>query len=437
LGFAVPLMMGLMTTALHSIVDAAFVGRLGTAPLAALSMAGLYYFTGLALFIGLMRNSIAFTARAFGQGRPERIGAILAHYQWLVLLAVPLLWGFSLGFPLVAAAAGLSPQVAAQARIYLDVRLWEGGFVLTLLLYSSFYQSIGNSRLPMLVSWGALGLNVVLDYGLIFGNLGMPRMGMAGSALATVIAQAAGMAVILAAVYRPALRRRYALRFLVWPSWERCKTILAVGIPAGLGDLAELAGFLGFFVIVGRLGQEALAANNIGIAVTHAMFMPGMAAGVAAGSYMGRFIGAGAPGVARQAARRTLLVGLTYMGLMGLPLWFLGAEIAMIFTSDPVVISQAALMFKVMAAYQIFDATGMIMRGALNGAGDTRFPILALLVASIGVMYPLAWWLSGWVEPGLVGAWLGVCGYMVVLGSTLLLRFERGKWVEIKLETAA
>ena len=430
-------MMGLMTTALHSIVDAAFVGRLGTAPLAALSMAGLYYFPGLALFIGLMRNSIAFTARAFGEGRPERIGAILAHYQWLVLVAVPLLVGLSLGFPLVAAAAGLSPQVAAQARIYLDVRVWEGGFVLTLILYSTFNQSIGDSRLPMLVNWGALGLNVVLDYGLIFGNLGLPRMGMAGSALATVLAQAAGMAAILAVVFRPNLRRRFDLRFLVRPSWVQIQRILAVGIPAGLGDFAEIAGFLGFFVIIGRLGQEALAANNIGVAVTHALFMPGIAAGVAAGSYMGRFIGAGAPGVARRAARRTLFVGLVYMGLMGLPLWFLGAEIAMLFTRDPEVIGQAALLFKVMALYQIFDATGMIMRGALNGAGDTRFPILVLLVASLGVMYPLAWWFSGLVEPGLVGAWLGVCAYMVVLGSTLLLRFERGKWAGIKLHTGS
>ena len=435
LGFAIPLMMGMMTTALHSVVDAAFVGRLGTAPLAALSMAGLYYFTGLALFIGLMRNSIAFTARAFGAGRPERIGIIIAHYQWLVLLAVPLLWGLSLGFPLLAAAAGLSPQVEAQARIYLDMRIWETGFVLTLLLYSAFYQSIGDSRLPMLVNWGALGLNVVLDYGLIFGNLGMPEMGMRGAALATVLAQAAGMVVILTAGYRPAVRHRYRLRFLVWPSRGRIRSILAVGIPAGLGDLVEIGGFLGFFVIIGRLGQEALAANNIGVAVTHVLFMPGLAAGIAAGSYMGRYLGAGAPGVARQAVRRTLLVGLVYMGVMGIPLWLLGGRIAMIFTGHPAVIHQAALLFKVMALYQIFDATGMIMRGALNGAGDTRFPILALLAASLGVMYPLAWWLSGTIEPGLVGAWVGVCGYMVVLGSTLLIRFERGRWMAISLET--
>ena len=437
LGFTVPLMMGLMTTALHSVVDAIFVGRLGTAPLAALGMANLYYFTGLALLLGLMRNSIAFTARAFGARQPERIGDILAHYQWLALIAVPLLWAVARAFPLMAAAAGLSDAVAGQAQVYLNIRVWDVGFILTLLLYSAFYQATGNSRLPMLVSWAALALNVVLDYGLIFGNLGMPALGIQGSALATVLAQAAGAGVILVAAYRPAVRRRYGLRFLTRPRWETMRGILAVGIPAGLGDLAELGGFLGFFAIVGRLGEASLAANNIGVQVTHVLFMPGFAAGIAAGAYMGRFLGAGSPQAARRAARRTLLVGLVYMGVMGLPLWLLGGRIAMFFTSDETVIYQAALLFKVMALYQVFDAMGMIMRGALNGAGDTRFPLLALLAASLGVMYPLAWWLSGRIVPGVLGAWLGVLGYMLVLGTILLVRFERGDWANLRLDKEA
>ena len=435
LGFSVPLMMGLMTTALHSVVDAAFIGRLGTVHLAALNLAGLYYVTGLAVFFGLVRNSMAFTARAFGARQLGRIGPILAHYQWLVLLAVPLLWALSLAFPFLATAAGISPRVVEQGQIYLDMRVWEGGFVLTFILYSSFYQSIGNSRLPMLVSWGALGLNFVLNYGLIFGNLGMPEMGMRGSALATVLAQAAGMAIILTVVYRPALRRRYGVRFLVWPRLDRIKRILTVGIPAGLGDLVELGGFLGLFVIIGRLGEAPLAANNIGVAVIQVLFMPGLAAGIAAGSYMGRFLGAGAPTVARRAVRRVLLVGMVYMGGVGLPLWFFGEGITKLFTNDPTVIYQAGLLFKVMALFQVFDAMGIIVRGALNGAGDTRFPILVLLAATLGVMYPLAWWFSGLVKPGLVGAWIGVCVYMVVLGLTLLVRLERGRWARIRLET--
>ena len=100
-GFAVPLMLGMLTFALLTVVDAAFVGRLGTPQLAALGIAGVFYFTGLVLFVGLMRNSIAFIARTYGAGHEERVGEILAQYQWLALLGLPVLLGLSRVFPLL------------------------------------------------------------------------------------------------------------------------------------------------------------------------------------------------------------------------------------------------------------------------------------------------------------------------------------------------
>ena len=421
-------MMGMLTVALHAVVDTAFIGRLGTEPLAALGLANIYFFTGFVLLLGLMRNSIAFTARAFGADRWERIGEILAHYQWLALLGFPALWVFMLGFPWVAGLAGLSEGVTGQAEVYLAVRVWGVPFSLTLVLYSAFFQSIGNSRLPMAIGWATVGINVVLDYGLIFGRLGLPALGIRGSALATVIAEAAGAALMVALAYRPSLQARFRLRFLVPPRWNQLGPILRVGLPQGLGDFTEIAFFLAFFAIVGRLGEVPLAANNIAIQVTHLLYLPGVATGIAAGAYMGRFLGAGDPDVAQAAARRTLRVGLAYMGLMGLPLWFFGGPIAGLFSEDPRVIRQAALLLKLMALYQVFDGLGIILRGALSGAGDTRFSLLVLLGVGSTVMLPTAWLLAGWIEPPLLGAWLGVFAHFVVLGLVLYWRFRQGSW---------
>jgi MATE family multidrug resistance protein len=402
-------MLMLLASAMNTVVDAAFVGRLGTAPLAALGMASVYYFTGQVVLLGLMRNSVTFTARAFGEGEPRRIGPIVAHYQWLALFGFPFAWGLAQFFPLVGGLAGLSPQVAAQAQTYLEVRVWESGFLLTLILYGTFYHAIGNSRLPMLIGWGAVGLNIVLDYGLIFGNLGMPALGIRGSALATVIAQALGVGAMLAVTFRPALVRRYGLRLLVRPQGWMLRNIFRIGLAQGLGELVEdVSGFLFFFAVVGRLGEAPLAATNIGVQVIHLLFLPGFAVGIAAGSYMGRLLGVGDPEAAKGATRRTLWLGISYMALMGVPLWFFGGQIARGFTTDPQVIAQAALLFKVMALFQVFDGLGMILRGALNGAGDTRFPVLAQLFTSTGILLPGGWLLSTLVEPALVGAWLGV-----------------------------
>jgi MATE family multidrug resistance protein len=435
LRFALPLMLGMLTSALLSVVDAAFIGRLGTAQLAALGMANVYYYTWLVLFVGLMRNSIAFMAHAFGAGRPGQIGSIMAQYQWLALAGLPVLGLLLAGFRAVMERAGVPTEVAAHAEGYLAIRVWDIPFALTLILYSSLYQSLGNSRFPALVQLGTVMLNGPLDYALIFGMAGLPALGMPGAALATVLAQVAGAAVIVASAHLGPLRRRCGLRLIARPRPALMREILVIGVPQGLGDFVEVAAFLGFFLIVGRLGEDALAANNIGIQATHLLFMPGYAVAIAAASYMGRFLGARAPGAAARTTRRTLAMGMAYMAAMGLPLWFWGEPIAALFTADPAVIAQAGLVFKVMALYQVFDALGIITRGALGGAGDTLVPALLLAALALSLLYPASWALSRSVQPGVLGAWLGAALYVMALGLTMWLRFRQGAWRRVRLWT--
>jgi MATE family multidrug resistance protein len=428
LRFTLPLVLGLTTLALHTVVDAAFVGRLGTAPLASLGFCTLTYYTGLVLLLGLMRNSIGFTARAFGAGRPEQIGAIVTQYQWLALAGAPLIWAWMQAFPLVARLAHLGPEVEQLARVYLSIRVWDVVFVLTVVLYSSVFQAVGNSRFPMLVTLGTVPLNAVLNYGLVFGHLGLPALGMAGSALATVIAQVAGCAAMVAVAQLGPSRARFGLKLLGRPDWALMRRILAVSTPQGLGDGLEVLAFLAFFVVIGPLGETALAASNIGLQASHLLFMPGIAMGIASASYMGRLLGEGRPEAARRTTYRILALGVGYMGLLGLPLWFLGEAVARIFTDRDDVIAQARLVFKVVAAYQVCDAIGIILRATLGGAGDTRWPTLLLAGSGILVLLPAAFLLARWVEPGVLGAWLGAFLYTAALAAVLGYRFERGPW---------
>ncbi len=436
-GFAVPLMLGMLSYALLTVVDAAFVGRLGTAQLAALGMAGVFYFTGLVLFVGLMRNSIAFIARAYGAGHPQRVGEILAQYQWLALLGLPVLLALSRVFPWMLDWSGLNPEVTGFATLYLNIRLWDIPFALTLILYSSLYQSLGNSRFPMLIQLSAVVLNGVLDYVLIFGKAGFPALGIAGAALATVIAQALGCGLIVVWAHATAIRRRCQLRLLGRPRGPLLREILTIGIPQGLGDFVEVLAFMGFFFLVGSLGEHSLAANNVGVQVTHLLFMPGYALGIAAASYMGRLLGSHLPHVAERTSRRIVRIGVIYMALAGIPLWFLGEPIAGIFTHDPLVILLAGLVFKVMALYQGFDALGIVCRGALSGAGDTLVPTLLMGACAVLVFYPAAWLLMRAFQPGVMGAWLGAAIYLVVVGLGMKLRFDRGAWRSIRISSAA
>jgi MATE family multidrug resistance protein len=431
--FSGPLMLGLLTNALHTVIDSLFAARLGTAALAAVGFAATAYFAALVMFLGLMRNSIAFVARAHGEARQAGIGLVVAQYQWLALLAFPLVYVALLAFPWIAAVARLTPEVEALAASFLWVRVWDVPLVLTAVLYGAMFQATGRSVPPMAVAWAGLVLNTVLNYALVLGNWGFPALGVAGSALATVIAQGAGMAALVSWAHLGEERRRFSLRLWMRPRPTLLASILAVGIPQGLGDAVEVLSFLAFFAIIARLGEISLAASNIAVVVTHMLFLPGFAMGIAGASYVGRLLGAGRPDLARRTVRRVLFLGVLYMGLLGLPLWGWGGAIGEAYSSDVEIVRLATLIFKVMALYQVCDAAGIILRISLSGAGDTWRPT-AILAACAGlVLLPGAWWLSRVIEPGVVGGWIGAFGYMALLAVLLLWRFERGAWERTRI----
>jgi len=431
LRFTIPLMLGLMTMVLMTLIDTLFIGQLGTDQLAAVPLASWMYLTGWALLAGVLENSIAFFARAFGAKEYHKMAHILAHYQILALLGLPLLYLFIQSWPLFSTIAGLEPTVDSHAWVYLKIRVWDAAFSLLFILYSTFYQSKGNSLFPMLVAVGILLLNVVLDYGLIFGNLGMPALGVAGSAYATVFAQALGALFIMTTSFFGPISAHYGLRIFTRPDFNLFKNILRIGLPKGIGDFIDLLTWIGFMLIVGQLGTVPLAANNIGIQVAEFLFLPGYAIGIAAASYVGRFLGANRSDIARAITYRILLLGVIYMGVLGIPLWFFGESIARWFSADNAVVYQAGLMFKVIALFQIFNGINIILRSALSGAGDTLIPTLFLIACAAGIMFPAAILLSQLIEPGLVGAWIGAFIYLVALSVMIIYRYRSNRWIAI------
>src|SRR5689334_19465508 len=229
--FAAPLVLGLITAALHSVVDTLYVGRLGTAEVAAVGIAATLYFVGVMLFIGLTRNSIAFVGRAYGEGRPEQIGAYVAQYQWIAIAALPILWAGAAVYPWVAGLSRMTPQVEALGWHYLIVRLWGVPLFLTVVLYSAVHQAVGNSVLPMAISWFELTVKSALNYVFIFGMWGVPALGLPGAAWATIVAELMSAGVMLAIVYSGPLRQPFRLRVLAWPQWRLMRRVLAVGVP--------------------------------------------------------------------------------------------------------------------------------------------------------------------------------------------------------------
>lgn len=429
---AAPLVASNLAYTLMGVVDTLFLGRVSAAALGAVGLANMLFLTLSLIFRSTISGVTTFVSRAYGAGELPLAGQHLIHFIGFALLLSPL--GLLLN-PLFGAFFRLmrpDPLVVEQAMLYLNIRIVGLPLTLVSTALISFLIGIGNTRLPAVLSWIAVGANIILNYVLIFGKLGFPALGVAGAAWATNIAFLLQMGLAAVIVYR-GYALQYHLRGWSWPTWEKVRSMIKVGLPIGLADAVDVGAFAVFMGLISRLGTAELAVSQIVNQVSSVAFMPGFALGGATGSLVGRFLGAKEPELAEKIGYLGAKLGVTFMGLMGLVFWFLPRQLAGLFTPDPQLVEIAALPMRLIALYQIFDAMNIVFRGALNGAGDTRFAMVLTLCGAWGVFVPTVYFLAFTLDLGLPGAWGGALLYIFLLGVAVGLRFRSGRWKTISV----
>ena len=296
-----------------------------------------------------------------------------------------------------------------------------------------FLVGRGNSRTPMILAWVTVISNIFLDWVLVLGNLGAPALGVAGAAYATLIAN--GINAILSAwiLWSGSSRREFNTGQARWASWAELKGVLQVGLPMGVGDFIEIASFSVFFALLARLGTDILAANQIALQFLSISFTFGIAVSMATSSLVSQNLGARKPEIAEKVTYRALGLAVAGMGLIGLSYLIAPAQLMRIFSQEQSVIDAGVFVMRLIAFYQVFDALGIVMAGALNGAGDTTFTMAARSIMAWGMFIPLVWLLIYRFEAGLAGAWAGALIYLGGLAFVYLIRFRSGRWKTIEL----
>ncbi|MCC6749205.1 MAG: MATE family efflux transporter [Deltaproteobacteria bacterium] len=435
LRLALPVVLSMLAHNLMGITDTFYMGWVGNAAQAALGLGAVLSWTLLSLFIGTLSVINTYVAQLYGAREYARCGG----YLWLGLLLAA---GFSLLALAVTPAVdgllrllGTDPSVTPIAGAYIRIRLFGAPATLAEICFVSFLRGIGDTRTPMLVAIGAVLLNVVLDYWLVFGGLGIPPLGANGAAYATVVAITLQATVLGALTLRSALRRTYGLG---WPRTldrRALLELLKVGSPIGAGWLQDSLIWTIFTGFVSRSGDAVLAAHNVVVQVVLFSYLPGMALSVAATTLVGQHLGARAPALARRTGVLVLRIATAYMGTMGLIFLCFGSLIARAFNRDPLVVSTAHDLFLFAAGFQLFDAIGVTSSGILRGAGNTRYPMLVSTLSAWAVFFPLLLLLRlrfGW---GVYGCWLAALLYIFALGVALYLKVRRLRWDEIGLLT--
>ena len=425
-----PLILQNLSYALLGVTDTFFVSRISTEAVGAVGLAGVLFFSLMLLFRSTAASSVVFVGRSHGAGDHAGIGAAV----WRLLNMIVLLSVFALTLPWVFtflfgyAAPGDSPVVLALGTKYLQIRALEVPLAMFSAVVWGFLVGRGDSRTPMLLAWTQVLTNIVLDWLLVPGNLGFPAWGVSGAAVATVLANAVVALLSAWILWRPDSHARFGTRRARVASLAELRDVLRVGLPMGVGDFVDVASFTAFFAIVGRLGTDALAANNIALQFMSLSFTMGVAVAQASSSLVAQALGAKDPQQASRVGYRATVLGMMLMGLVGLG-YVVAPEVLMrVFSRDPEVVAAGVAILKLVAIYQVADAATIVLGGSLNGAGDTTYTMLARLVCAWGLFLPLAYVFAFPLDLGVRGAWSGAMVYLFVLALVYFLRFRSGRW---------
>ena len=295
-------------------------------------------------------------------------------------------------------------------------------------------------------------MNILLNYVLIYGENGLPSMGLPGvpgmpalgvlgAAIATVCGTCAEVAIPLALFFSA----RFAKDHGVWQSWRPslgdCKKLLKVGWPVGIQFGNEITCWAIFMtVLVGKFGEIHLTAGWATLRFMHLSFMPAVGFSVATTALVGKYMGAGRQDLAANRAHWALLLATIYMTLCGVAMAIFRAPLISLFTSTADAANTAEIirigstLMICAAVFQTFDAIGIVYNGALRGAGDTVVPGL-YTIAFNWIFIVLGGWLFVVLWPALesLGPWIASAIYIIVLSVFLTKRFESGHWRRIRL----
>ncbi|HLF56451.1 MAG TPA: MATE family efflux transporter [Thermoanaerobaculia bacterium] len=424
---ATPVALTQVSSMLLWTIDFVMVGRIGVEAINAVSLGRLWVMGTAMVAVGLLFGIDPIATQAHGARDRERLGDVLLHGSAMALLAsVPLALAWLATEP-VLLAFGQDPATVAVAARYVAVQIPALPFFLLFMLLRQYLQARGIVRPAMWIAFGSIAVNAGANAVLIFGLFGAPRLGAVGAGVATALTEVAMLVALVVAVRRHRLQR--GARTVLDPrkvSPRRLAEIAVLGAPVAIQIALEYWAFALSSLWAGRLGAVQLAAHSIVLNLASVAFMVPLGISSGATTRVGNLLGAGAPAAAERAARVALALGGGVM-LLFAALFVAGRNVVpLAFTPEAAVVTLAATVLPIVAAFELFDGLQVVGAGVLRGMGETRPAAVANFVGYYLLGLPLGWWLGSPARLGLAGIWwglaLGLFAVAVALATRVLLR---------------
>jgi len=431
---AYPAILTMVSQTIMWTVDSAMVGHVGTVELAAVGLGGILVWTIYSFFLGLINSINTFVSQNYGSGKYARCaeylwqGVYISIFAGAAILLIRSFNHYSIRL------LGPAEEVRGPSIAYANIRMLSAPFMMVHFAFANFFRGIGNTKTPMKVVAFANLVNVIADYFLIFGKGPFPFMGVEGAAWATAFANVvAALPFVIIAFSRP-YRLKYEIHRRWRLIWTQISALFRIGTPIAVQFFLDMGSFLIFSAYIGRMGTEPLAVNQIIIQILALSFMPGQGFAIAATTLMGQYIGSGNRDLAKKSAYNAVKLGALYSGSIAAVCLLFPEPLIRLFNDDPTVLALGRRTMVFAVIFQIFDSIQMGSSGALRGAGDTKVPMQITIGGAWLLFLPLAYLFGSVLSGGVVWAWAGGACYAIFLGATMLLRLQRERWREIRIE---
>ncbi|HNR75488.1 MAG TPA: MATE family efflux transporter [Parvularculaceae bacterium] len=411
-------------------VDVLMIGRLGPEPLAASSLGVVIFFAAWLVGFGPAMAVSPLVSQALGANENDhddvRISVRMA--LWGIAALTPVMFiGFALAEP-ITLALGQPENLARLAGPYV-LALGPGwAFAMGVIVLRNFLAAIGETRAPLYIVIGTTLLNAFLNWLLIYGNWGFPRLELVGAGIASSIVNVSGFAALVLYVRWDKRAKAFHLfrEFLV-PHWARLREIIRLGWPIAVTIAFEGMLFNACVFVMGRIGVDEVAAYQVALNVASIAFMAPLGLSMAGSVRVGLAAGAGDRARIRRAAALTIVLSIAAIMCVAIPTMLAPEFVAGLYLDrdkpeNAAVIALVSKFLIIAAAFMLFDATQVASAQALRGLKDVRWPMVITGIAYWVIGFPIAAWLGLGADVGAVGVWWGLLSGLFAAAAMLSTR---------------
>lgn len=423
-----PIIISGVTQNIVTVIDTLFLSQLGKVELGAAGNGALFYYLIITIGMGISTGGQILIAKANGAKNYSSIGNIIEQSFYIIIpLALFIFLGLQLAYPTLATAISQSEHVADAAITFVNFRSYGVLFAFINFLFIAFFIATKKTNVLFYSSIVVAIVNITLDYGLIFGNIGLPKLGIKGAAIASVLAELSSVIFFIIYAYKKVNFKQYNFQINFRFHSKLTKQILSISTPIIFQNILTFGSWFVFFSIIEQLGENELAISHVIRSIYMLMMIPLLGFSTSTNTLVSNLIGAGKEELILRLISRILILALLSSGIVVVFTTLFGADLVAFYQLEQELVPHTFSTLSVINFVLFFFTIAFVLFNAVVGTGKTK---VSLLIETINITIYLsaAFVLVNYFSPTIEQVWCVEFFYFTFLGLMSFLYLRLGKW---------